>query len=40
VQGFAAHIAGERDEVVQVVCYACGSVHFINRKQEAENDRK
>jgi hypothetical protein len=40
VQGFAAHTAGERDDVVQVVCHACGSVHFINPKQEAENDRK
>lgn len=40
VQGFAADETTKRDTVVQVVCHACGSVHFVNPKQEAEHDRK
>jgi hypothetical protein len=38
VQGFAADQATERDALVQVVCYACGSVHLVSPKQEAERD--
>jgi hypothetical protein len=38
VQGFAADQATERDAMVQVVCHACGSVHFVSPKQEAERD--
>jgi hypothetical protein len=38
VQGFAGDDAAERDAVVQVVCHACGSVHFVNPKQEAARE--
>lgn len=38
VQGFSADQTTERDTVVQVVCQACGGVHFVNPKQEAARD--
>jgi hypothetical protein len=28
----------ERDALVQVVCHACGSVHFVDPKQESERE--
>ena len=40
VQGFISEAVTERHQPVQVVCHACGGVHFINPKREAARDDK
>jgi hypothetical protein len=41
VQGFAVDDPVEHgaDEVVQVKCHACGSVHFVNPRTETDLDK-